>query len=171
MGKTQIRYDKTEVVKYDHSGGFNGGGDSTLYNPGANESTYSYNAGGGGATHFALTKTSDGLLKNYSSSQSDVLLVAGGGGGSAFIEYANQTWYHYGHGGAGGGLEGGSVYNNASFYNSTIKVTGGTQMVNSVRNLQVVQAAAAAAGTAAVRPVFRAAAAVQAISEQMQALM
>ena len=45
------------------------------------------------------------------------------------------------------------------------------QMVNSVRNLQVVQAAAAAAGTAAVRPVFRAAAAVQAISEQMQALM
>ena len=126
MGKTQIRYDKTEVVKYDHSGGFNGGGDSTLYDPG-NESTYSYNAGGGGATHFALTKTSDGLLKNYSSSQSDVLLVAGGGGGSAFIEYADQTWYHYGHGGAGGGLEGGSVYNNASFNNSTIKVTGGTQ--------------------------------------------
>lgn len=65
------------------TGAYNGGGGSGPYG-----------AGGGGATHIALTAR--GELKNYNAYRSDVLIVAGGGG-----------WYGGGstveNGGAGGG--------------------------------------------------------------------
>jgi len=67
------------------TGAYNGGGGSGPYG-----------AGGGGATHIALTAR--GELKNYNAYRSDVLIVAGGGGGG---------WYGGGstveNGGAGGG--------------------------------------------------------------------
>ena len=54
------------------TGAYNGGGGSGPYG-----------AGGGGATHIALTAR--GELKNYNAYRSDVLIVAGGGGGSGHI--------------------------------------------------------------------------------------
>lgn len=72
------------------TGAYNGGGGSGPYG-----------AGGGGATHIALTAR--GELKNYNAYRSDVLIVAGGGGGSG------SDWYNRSAGGSGGGVSGGTA--------------------------------------------------------------
>jgi len=74
------------------AGGYNGGGtgagfwhqDHVSY-----QFHYNLGAGGGGATHIAITNR--GELKNYSSFTSEVLLVAGGGGGGSYNYEPNEN--------------------------------------------------------------------------------
>lgn len=82
-------------------------------------------AGGGGATHIAL---SSGLLSSFDSDEdgygnaeeiSDILIVAGAGGGA----YYHDSGSYKGHGGNGGGAAGTS----GTSYNNITPPTGGTQ--------------------------------------------
>lgn len=61
----------------------------------------SYGAGGGGATHIAITNR--GVLSKYSSYRSEVLIVAGGSGGS-------QSMSNISFGGSAGGGNNGASY-------------------------------------------------------------
>ena len=92
------------------TGAYNGGGGSGPYG-----------AGGGGATHIALTAR--GELKNYNAYRSDVLIVAGGGGGSG------SDWYNRSAGGSGGGVSGGTAeqFNTRGVFFADTKAGGGTQ--------------------------------------------
>lgn len=92
------------------TGAYNGGGGSGPFG-----------AGGGGATHIALTAR--GELKNYSANKSDVLIVAGGGGGSG------SDWTNKSAGGTGGGITGssGAQFNQATTFYMDVKAGGGTQ--------------------------------------------
>lgn len=92
------------------TGAYNGGGGSGPFG-----------AGGGGATHIALTAR--GELKNYNAYRSDVLIVAGGGGGSG------SDWTNKSAGGAGGGTTGssGAQFNQATTFYMDVKAGGGTQ--------------------------------------------
>ncbi len=92
------------------TGAYNGGGGSGPYG-----------AGGGGATHIALTAR--GELKNYNAYRSDVLIVAGGGGGSG------SDWYNRSAGGSGGGASGGTAeqFNTRGVFFADTKAGGGTQ--------------------------------------------
>ena len=78
------------------NGGYNGGGKARNQNETTDTEDFS---SGGGATHVATSKISNGLLSNYVNNQNAILAVAGGAGGCD-----NQT-----KGGAGGGLEGAST--------------------------------------------------------------
>ena len=80
------------------SGGFNGGGKGKT--GGDSSSVFT---GGGGATHFALELTNNGLLADYSNNQNAILLVAGAGGGGSIKFYT----YEQNTGGYGGGVNGG----------------------------------------------------------------
>ena len=78
------------------AGGYNGGGNSTLYNSGS----------GGGATSIA---TKSGQLSTLSGDIDKILIVAGGGGGSKY--YGDTSSYsstrdYSGSGGSGGGAIG-----------------------------------------------------------------
>lgn len=125
-GKTNVDVKRSSAKNADVPGGFNGGGKSLDFATAIDV----YNGSGGGATHFALELKGTGILSAYSSYQDKVLLVAGGGGGSAFAQQGangdHYEWYHYGQGGAGGGLVGQSNYNNNG--DKGIKTAyGGTQ--------------------------------------------
>ncbi|MDE7394979.1 MAG: hypothetical protein K2M95_02520, partial [Clostridiales bacterium] len=105
-------------------GGWNGGGNVGYQGNGYRK------GGGGGATHFALSKQGDGQLKNYESKKEDVLLVAGGGGGtggyssSAYTNGSNTT-VTTARGGNGGGDTGGT---STGWYTaSNPPSTGGSQ--------------------------------------------
>jgi hypothetical protein len=103
-GKISLTSNKSIFICVGGYGGNSGGG----YN-GA-ECTFATGWYGGGATHIATTNR--GILKNYSSHQSEVIIVAGGGGGAERVD-----------GGDGGGLTGGK----GTGYGSTQAPTGGTQ--------------------------------------------
>lgn len=101
------------------SGGFNGGGNSTL-------ATWSdsnvWGCSGGGCSSIQKTLINDGQLQNYSSHLLDVIIVAGGGGGAG----GNYQLDPGANGGAGGGTAGeyGDLYlDNYSVYQGY----GGTQ--------------------------------------------
>ena len=94
------------------SAGYNGGGKGGNGFQGTYTWTIGGGAGGGGATHIAVSNNR-GVLKNYKDFKSELLLVAGGGGG-------------YGHapqGGTGGGTSGGNV----TTYRGTYSLAGATQ--------------------------------------------
>ncbi len=89
------------------AGGYNGGGKG-----GNGFSSYTGAAGGGGATHIAITNNR-GVLSSYINNKSEVLLVAGGGGGNGFYTKV----------GYGGGLNGGNAISVSNVYT----ITGATQ--------------------------------------------
>ena len=62
------------------SAGYNGGGKGGNGYQGDYQHIIPGGAGGGGATHIAIT-TNRGVLKNYINNKSEIILVAGGGGG------------------------------------------------------------------------------------------
>ena len=76
-----------------NTGGYNGGNGRIAIPGGGNPTTYG--AGGGGATHIAI---SSGLLHTFSDNQSDVIIAAGGGGGA----FGNSTSTGTGHAGQTG---------------------------------------------------------------------
>ena len=82
--KTDILYvcvghqGKSHNVNIGGEGGYNGGGRGGD----AYSANFAGAAGGGGATHIAIT-TNRGVLKNYVNNKSEILIVAGGGAGSA----------------------------------------------------------------------------------------
>ena len=105
-------------------GGYNGGGDAYLYSI----DTYKYAGGGGGATHFALTKRGTGVLSDYEAvKDTDVLLVAGGGGGALYC--SSSSWLYAAYGGYGGGEIGGSgkVTDSKDKNFKNKEIPGGTQ--------------------------------------------
>ena len=94
------------------TGGYNGGGKGgdgfviTIDN-------YKGGAGGGGATHIAIT-SNRGELKNYKDNLQEICLVAGGGGGAGKLGYSN---------GFGGGINGGNAISSSDKYT----IIGATQ--------------------------------------------
>ena len=104
------------------SGGFNGGGNSTL-------ATWSdsnvWGCSGGGCSSIQKTLINDGQLQNYSSHLLDVIIVAGGGGGAG----GNYQLDPGANGGAGGGTAGedGDIYFNDSSVYPSFQGYGGTQ--------------------------------------------
>ena len=92
------------------SGGYNGGGAGG----GTVHQDFVPAAGGGGATHIAITKDR-GILKNYVDNKSEILIVAGGGGGANF--WHNGT-------GHGGGLSGEAAYPPGATANTTYAIPG-----------------------------------------------
>ena len=97
-------------------GGYNGGSNSAKW---ANyDGNGLYTAGGGGATHIAL---SSGLLSNLENSKSDIIIVSGGGGGGDYY----PSWNNSSTGSNGGGYIGG---NTITIADKTERLnTGGTQ--------------------------------------------
>ena len=104
------------------SGGFNGGGNSTL-------ATWSdsnvWGCSGGGCSSIQKTLINDGQLQNYSSHLLDVIIVAGGGGGAG----GNYRLDPGANGGAGGGTAGedGDIYLSYSSVFPSFQGYGGTQ--------------------------------------------
>ena len=96
-----------------YNGGYNGGGS------GKGGDNY-MSAGGGGATHIAV---SQGLLSTLETKIQDILIVSGGGGGASYYDGSA-----YGYGGEGGGLNGsaGTVVGA-----TTASGSGGTQVAQS----------------------------------------
>ena len=111
------------------TGGYNGGGNSTV------------GASGGGATHVALTNR--GLLSNYENYKDEIIAVAGGGGGSYYTEKLVKNAYFPGNSllgsfyrdvyvftlpGEGGGGAGGnsSLVNLDKINGVSYNTTGGT---------------------------------------------
>ena len=86
------------AIKQSLEGGYNGGGNVT-----GHDTWNHYTGSGGGATHIAKMA---GLLSELYYNQDQVLLVAGGGGGSRNQSNNDAVASRFGHGGAGGGLNG-----------------------------------------------------------------
>ena len=109
-----LRFYSGSVIISDNNYGYNGGGYAQ------DENGNSVHAGGGGATHVAL---SSGLLTEFQYNLESLLLVAGGGGGaSSHTSYPSYS----GQGGSGGGYIGGTaILGNDTCYNYG---TGGTQL-------------------------------------------
>ena len=119
----QVGVYNSSISRYEVDGGFNGGGKAST----SDGNGYVIRGSGGGATHFALEKNSDGLLKNYSSDKSNILLVAGGGGGSGNYYNLNSQYCYFGRGGSGGGTESQGnydYYTTRSGYLSEVKGSG-----------------------------------------------
>ena len=95
------------------SAGYNGGGKGGNGYQGDYQHIIPGGAGGGGATHIAIT-TNRGVLKNYINNKSEIILVAGGGGG--VIVWGDA-------GGIGGGTNGGNV----ASYGNVYSCSGATQ--------------------------------------------
>lgn len=81
-----------------NAGGYNGGGTGGT----ANGTTH-YGAGGGGATHIAVTS---GLLSKLDSNRDSILLVAPGGGGAGGASQGGSLSYSSGTPGGAGGAAG-----------------------------------------------------------------
>lgn len=106
------------TTTYAFNGGGKGNGNTNFGSVGSE-----LTAGGGGATHVALTNR--GMLVSYSSYQSEILIVAGGGGGGySYKGWSNTVYERYASGGSGGGLSGG---NSSSFESNYLFGVGGSQ--------------------------------------------
>lgn len=116
-GKVKLKKGQTINIYVGAAGVY--GQTTDAYNGGGGSGPFG--AGGGGATHIALTAR--GELKNYSANKSDVLIVAGGGGGSG------SDWTNKSAGGTGGGITGssGAQFNQATTFYMDVKAGGGTQ--------------------------------------------
>lgn len=127
----------THCLTQNMSGGYNGGGDCSIY-PYLN-STHLY-ASGGGATHIAKVRGLLSELESYKGtlindnfySSDDIIIVAAGGGGSGYYASFETNEVRSGFGGAGGGYIGNKDYNlnivgDINWINA-VKPTGATQL-------------------------------------------
>lgn len=120
----------THCLTQNMSGGYNGGGDCSIY-PYVN-STHLY-ASGGGATHIAKVRGLLSELESYKGtlindiiySSDDIIIVAAGGGGSGYYAAFETDEVRSGLGGAGGGYIGNKDYN--------LNIVGDTNWINAVK--------------------------------------
>ena len=128
--------------------GNNGGGQGSIddytytgyYKDYDTHDVFMIGAGGGGATHVAL---SSGELSDFENKVNDLIIAAGGGGGDTFIAITNYntsdpTGYYlqeyYFDGGSGGGFIGGLGSSNYSLdpQDDIIPARDGSNLINSI---------------------------------------